>query len=464
MQINLVIIQPRGYVHSLGFLDTARYLRFQLARHGAQVGITKNEADPQALNIVMGAHLGLPEGWGTCATGLIFNQEQLGDGGAALNPGYLDLLRRSHVLDYDEANLAALDVHGVATQRLLRAIVPLWDAPYLRAAEEPLNLAQRPIDLLFFGSINEARHRMIERIERCGVQVHRFDGPVYGPERDAYVAQSKAILNIPFYESNRFERVRAFQALSLGTAVVSLRRPGLVVEPAFDDAVQWFSNEQTELYFRHLFGTGAWLEDSEQRLLRWQQRDASLAFAALLQELKRLQPLIESGAGWRPTRGHAVAPTRIKIQRVPADVERLLNALEQANSTLADGGELELEWDSGHFDVHSATAPQVREWSEALIRLALERFIQSGRGDSVFELTGLQWMRREPSWGSAPGGPRPEFARLTLLKREATVSERMTRRTGRNDFGGLPVDESRMDEGAPTAHRPTTAQSSVAPA
>ena len=40
--IHLCIVQPAGYVHSLGFLDQARHFRFQFRRHGATVSMAKN--------------------------------------------------------------------------------------------------------------------------------------------------------------------------------------------------------------------------------------------------------------------------------------------------------------------------------------------------------------------------------------------------------------------------------------
>ena len=36
-------------------------------------------------------------------------------------------------------------------------------------------------------------------------------GPVYGPERDHFVRQARAVLNCHFYDTSRFEQVRASQ-------------------------------------------------------------------------------------------------------------------------------------------------------------------------------------------------------------------------------------------------------------
>ena len=69
--IHLAIMQPLGYVHSLGFLDQARYFRWQFRRLGANVTLAKNRLRQDAVNFVFGAHLGLPQ-WPTMRASLDF--------------------------------------------------------------------------------------------------------------------------------------------------------------------------------------------------------------------------------------------------------------------------------------------------------------------------------------------------------------------------------------------------------
>ena len=95
-------------------------------------------------------------------------------------------------------------------------------APYLQG-DHAVPLEERPIDLLFFGSINPRRRALLDRIEALGLQVAMFDSPLYGPERDAFIAQAKAVVNMHFYPSSRFEQVRVSHCLSLGTPVISER-------------------------------------------------------------------------------------------------------------------------------------------------------------------------------------------------------------------------------------------------
>jgi hypothetical protein len=230
-EFHLCIVQPAGYVHSLGLLDPARYLRWQLRRLGIDATLAKNRLREDAVNIVFGAHLGFDALLRERHTCVFFNLEQLGHGGAAISAAYLKLLRGSAVADYDAANVAAY----CSTPDEV-PVVPFLHAPYLADASV-LPLAQRPIDLLFFGSMNQRRRAFIERVEACGVSVAQFDQAIYGPERDAYIRQAKAVLNCHFYESSRFEQARVAHCLSLGTPVISERASVTQPGPAFEDAV-----------------------------------------------------------------------------------------------------------------------------------------------------------------------------------------------------------------------------------
>src|SRR5690606_40479057 len=105
--VHISIVQPLGYIHSLGFLDQARYLRYQFRRFGAQVTMAKNRLRHDAVNFVLGAHLGFDPALRQRHACIFVNLEQLGDGGAAVSQDYLQLLRSSAVVDYDAANVSA---------------------------------------------------------------------------------------------------------------------------------------------------------------------------------------------------------------------------------------------------------------------------------------------------------------------------------------------------------------------
>jgi SAM-dependent methyltransferase len=275
-EIHLCIQQPAGYVHSLGFLDQARYFRYQFRRLGARVSISKNRLRRDAVNFVFGAHLGFDPEQRERYACIFVNLEQLGAGGARVSPDYMRLLETSAVTDYDALNVAAYAARGGDVP-----VVPVLHAPYLKPAHA-IPLQERPIDLLFFGSVNDRRRAWIERIEACGVAVSLFDGPLYGAERDEFIVQAKAVLNTPFYESSRFEQARVSHCLSLGTPVISERALQYRPHAAFEDTVHWLADDRLEHFFTSEFASPAFYQSAQAALQRFQQADPIDAYARLL--------------------------------------------------------------------------------------------------------------------------------------------------------------------------------------
>lgn len=260
-------MQPRGYIHSQGFLDQARYARYQFRRLGSDVTIGKNRLREDSVNIVFGAHLGFDPSLKERNACIFFNLEQLGEGGASVSDDYMNLLRASPVIDYDERNLAA---YGLKPGDI--PVVSFQYAPYL-AKEQLLPLQDRPIDLLFFGSINDRRKALFDRIESCGWNVSMFDHPLYAEERDQFIGQSKAVFNCHFYETSRFEQARAFHTLSLGTPVISERTNKTTPPPAFENAVTWTSDEKIESFFQKEFMSHDWIKKAAIQLQNFKQSD-----------------------------------------------------------------------------------------------------------------------------------------------------------------------------------------------
>jgi SAM-dependent methyltransferase len=183
---------------------------------------------------------------------VVVNLEQLGDRGAPIGEEYLNLLRTSAVIDYDVRNLAA---YGAKIDDV--PIISFQFAPYLRSSAL-VPIQDRPIDLLFFGSINPRRHALFSRIESCGWRISTFEQPLYGPERDQVIRQSKAVFNCHYYETSVFEQARAFHTLSLGTPLVSERTPKTCPPAVYEHAVTWVDDENIESFFQNKFLSQAW--------------------------------------------------------------------------------------------------------------------------------------------------------------------------------------------------------------
>ncbi len=297
--VHISIVAPPGYVHWMALLDPARYFRWQLRRLGAEVTMAKNRLRHDALNLVFGAHLGFDPALRQRHTCLFVNLEQLGRDGAAVPAAYLKLLASSGVVDYDPANVGhyARDPQDVP-------VVPMLYAPYLAAAG-PLPLAERPIDLLFIGSMNERRAQWLQRIESTGRQVTMFDAPLYGEDRDHFIRQAKAVLNVHFYDSCRFEQARAAHCLSLGTPVISERTEASGPHPAFEDSVLWLQGGELEQFFEHDFDTPEWHALSATALQRFTAHDPVAAYAelaAFAAGYAQAHRSFVAAGPWRPTR------------------------------------------------------------------------------------------------------------------------------------------------------------------
>jgi len=470
--IHLCIVQPAGYVHSLGFLDPALYVRHQLSRLGARVTLSQNRLREDSVNIVFGAHLGFARDRLPRHACVFFNLEQLGPRGAKLGPDYLDLLRTEPAADYDPSNVLAL---GPVPARV--DVLPFLHASYLEGSK-PQSIESRPIDLLFFGSLNERRRRFIERVERCGIPVSIPDRPLYGPERDALIRQSKAVLNCHFYDAARFERIRVQQCLSLGTPVLCERGPEDAIDPAFEASVSWLTDEGLENFLVDTFRRPTFADLARTQLDAWRQQDGLSAFQDWYEHLAGLWATHCSRRpthAWRPTRlhvgaGSAYAPgwlnvhadgrlapdlvldlgkdlslpikaqqsgggeveisagslEQIKVSSESLGTQRASRLLDHAVALLAEGGEL--HWRP--CPERAGAAPDAADL-EAILFPWTSRFWESGAFSHR-----LEWNAR-PSGRLGATGPAGAGASgdWVLVKVATTLAERTQARMHLHDFG-----------------------------
>jgi SAM-dependent methyltransferase len=482
--IHLSIVQPAGYVHSLAFLDPARYLRHQLRRFGVEVTMAKNRLRKDAVNLVFGTHLGFDPNLRERHPCLFVNLEQLGPGGAKVSEEYLKLLRTSGVVDYDLANVGA---YGADPSDV--PLIPFRHAPYLeKAAADSPPLEDRPIDLLFFGSMNERRKRLIQRIEASGATVSVFDQPLYADERDNYIRQAKAVLNCHFYESATFEQVRAFHCLSLGTPIISERSPLTRPDAAFEQAVTWFDDRSLEAFFSQTFGTASYYQRARQQLAGWRQHDPVEAYADLmafaagyLQGHNQRKPQgawrptqvnLGSGkdykAGWLnldvidraqpdlvldlgkpqtfPVKATTRYGTELVLEAGSLDKVYANNVLEHVPdlpclmtnvlTLLKEGGEIEIEVPYEKAPTAWQDPTHIRAMNENSWMYYVEWFWYLGWFEYRFEMKQSTWLNQglQPCDRSAAA-----FMRLVLAKVETTAAERTVARTMQAELG-VPND------------------------
>ena len=480
--IHICVLQPVGYPHSMGLLDPALYLQHQLQRMGVPVTIAKNRLMHDAVNVIFGAHLGFDPELRRRYCCFFVNLEQLGRTGASLPAPYLALLRSSAVVDYDAANVChyARDPADVP-------LIAFHDAPYLRPdGVVPLPLEERPIDVLFFGSMNDRRRQVLGALEAAGVNVARFQTPVYGPERDDVIRQSKLVLNLHYYEASRFEQVRAFQVLSLGTPMLCERNVTTNPAPEFENAVFWRSPERIVDFFASEFGTPAFYDAARRQLAAFQTTDPVDAYAEMVAFASGLwqDHAQRRGAGpWRPSRinigsgkdyklgwlnldvlakaqpdalldlGRAlelplefdsrfVGPVLLAPESVDAlyannvleHVPDLVTFMTQALALLKTGGEFHIEVPYEHAPGAWQDPTHVRAMNEKSWLYYTDWFWYLGWVEHRFHIKSFDYLdlRLQPCEKADA-----HFMRVCFVKVPTTMAERMTARTMQPDFGGL---------------------------
>lgn len=136
---------------------------------------------------------------------------------------YVDLMRRHVVWDYSATNIERLKRLGIG--RAVHCRVGWW--PGLERVSkmhddggDMVFPVEQDIDVLFIGSINDRRERLLFEIGLRGMKVKTLFG-VYGEVRDRWLARSKVILNTHYYENPIHEVFRTSYMLANRKCVVT---------------------------------------------------------------------------------------------------------------------------------------------------------------------------------------------------------------------------------------------------
>ena len=210
----VVLICPAGYIHSLALLEIAETIHFALVNLGFDSILTDSYESPERKNIILGGHLlkNAPE-YIIPNDAIIYNFEQIDPSSPWLESSYLKLLKSHEVWDYSKQNINAFVKLGV-TNLMHLPLGYVHQLNRIKASDYP------DIDVLFYGSLNDRRSKIIDALKAANLNVVNVFG-VYGAERDALISRSKIVLNIHFYDSKIFEIARISYLLSNGVCVVS---------------------------------------------------------------------------------------------------------------------------------------------------------------------------------------------------------------------------------------------------
>ncbi|KPJ62091.1 MAG: hypothetical protein AMJ42_00165 [Deltaproteobacteria bacterium DG_8] len=213
MQYCVWVVSPSGYVHSRAFDEIAIGLNSGISKLGFEASIFRNVKDIVGQAIVLGCNLIPQLGLSNIPKNLIlFNLEQIQLDSPWMSQSYLNILRSYPVWDYSYRNIQKLKNLGIS------------NVTHCGIGYEPeltkIPQSEEDIDVLLYGSLNDRRMEILKELKNNGLKVIGLFG-AYGGRRDNYIARSKVILNIHYYEARVFEIVRVSYLLANKKFVIS---------------------------------------------------------------------------------------------------------------------------------------------------------------------------------------------------------------------------------------------------
>ncbi len=236
---SVYVVSPPEYVHSAGLHDIALSFQHSLRDIGHHVGITVEPGGIVGKALVFGAHLIPKFGGSIDGDYVIFNSEQLYDGSPWVTDAYLDILRRHETWDYSLNNIEYLKSKGIEAKHCEIGYHPcmsnilsgksatITGESSIEYKPRGIGLAVGVYDVLFYGSLNERRQKIIDDLRSKGKNVVIVNG--YGAYRDKYIERARVVLNLHYYDTALFEIFRVGHLLANRKCVVSEygKEPGL---------------------------------------------------------------------------------------------------------------------------------------------------------------------------------------------------------------------------------------------
>jgi len=184
------------------FDDIAFPLYYSFNKLGFKVNIIHNAIDYNATNILLGLHdvpnidlSKIPN------NSIIYNFEQLVEGSKGLLPKFIEACSLFHIWDYSKENIYRFK------EKFNIQNVSYLPFGYCKEMTKKIISCKKDIDILLFGSFNERRLNIINKLRRFGINAVAFDS-LWGIDRDIMISRSKLILNVHFYRPGIQEIVR----------------------------------------------------------------------------------------------------------------------------------------------------------------------------------------------------------------------------------------------------------------
>jgi predicted O-linked N-acetylglucosamine transferase (SPINDLY family) len=187
--------------HSSIFSEVIKSLRASFENLGYECTVTTNSLIPNAVNIIIGsiAFAAKQIEFLNGQQYILYNFEQLHNehGHMTAFPEYTGILEAAaFILEY---SVAGMDYFAGTPFNDKVAFLP----PLFHQSLESFELTQegdREIDVLFYGSHSERRHKILDELRDSGKKVAYLFG-IYGHELIEYIKRSKIVVNIHFWDN-----------------------------------------------------------------------------------------------------------------------------------------------------------------------------------------------------------------------------------------------------------------------
>lgn len=224
MRFAVAVVSPPSHDDISGgaFNEVAEALHHGLVALGHDSVLTNRLDLDDRRTIVLGSNLLVQYALEPPKNPIFYNLEQLGDDLPWMTmPEFVDLFRRYPHWDYSQANIERLAAMGLPRP----SYVPIGYVPELTRIAP----AREDIDVLFYGALNGCRYAVLKELHDRGLRV-KWLSYVYGASRDAWIARSKVVLNLHYWEAKIFAIVRVSYLLANKRAVVSERGSDTTLE------------------------------------------------------------------------------------------------------------------------------------------------------------------------------------------------------------------------------------------
>lgn len=208
------LIWPRKNPHAACFRELGLLLASALSTRGHDCDLTVNQLALDRINILLGYHLLRFEDGLRQYRYIPYQLEQLGSEEFPITTDMEAVLRHAmEIWDFAGSNRSFLNGLGLDARLVLPGYHPRLEMISC------MPMADRDVDVLFYGSVGDRRRHILEALSRrCRVKA--LFG-VYGEARDRWIGRARIVLNMHHYSRQLFEAVRVSYLLNNRCSVIT---------------------------------------------------------------------------------------------------------------------------------------------------------------------------------------------------------------------------------------------------